>query len=566
MMSPPIPASLAPSRAASRWPRLVLEASAALAVLCCLALAAVWLVRHPVINAYDEVGHIGNTLSDALMLRQGDFAVLRDSLFLWNRWLPPGLRVVGLPIAAVAGDSAQEALRLSAAVLFLLTVGALWMALRPIGGRAGAAAGVLLYCLSPINLYGAQNFMTEAVLHLCAALALWLLVAEARSPRPSILRMGALGLVLGLGTLSKLTFLPAFGVIWVGVALYRWWRERDDGTLAIRLLLPAAGLLAVAWPHYVLNGTRYIGYAKATAQGFAFTPWPETGIDFVARAARALVGDVLGPAGAVALIGGLALVPFAWRRADETQRLMAALATLAALPTLFAYFGSNNQTDRYLGMSLIGFSVVIAFGIGGALRAMPPRLPARAVAGVIGAATLAQVAWALLIAWQGPSTAWAATGLTFTSWRENPHCDYAELASVVPPVAGPVNVGVFGTNRQTNPGTVRLAFLEAGRRVAANDFGMYQSGIDWDSVLTEAAAQDAIVLPVDPGALDVFPINRFVPEFEGRLTGAGVVIEKRVELAGGPDPACAIRVLIPARGTGPRPARGPFRSEVNTLP
>src|SRR4028118_1013664 len=108
MMSPPVPASLAPSRAASRWPRLVLEASAALAVLCCLALAAVWLVRHPVINAYDEVGHIGNTLSDALMLRQGDFAVLRDSLFLWNRWLPPGLRVVGLPIAAVAGDSAQE--------------------------------------------------------------------------------------------------------------------------------------------------------------------------------------------------------------------------------------------------------------------------------------------------------------------------------------------------------------------------------------------------------------------------------------------------------------------------
>jgi hypothetical protein len=85
-------------------------------------------------------------------------------------------------------------------------------------------------------------------------------------------------------------------------------------------------------------------------------------------------------------------------------------------------------------------------------------------------------------------------------------------------------------------------------------------------VLTEAAAQDAIVLPVDPGALDVFPINRFVPEFEGRLTGAGVVIEKRVEPAGGPAPACALRVLIPARGTGPRPARGPFRSEVNTLP
>jgi hypothetical protein len=217
------------AEAEPRWPRLVLEASALLAVLCCLALAALWFVRHPVLNAFDEVGHITNTLSDALMLRRGEFTVLRDALFLWNRWLPPGLRVVGLPIAAAAGDWGAEALRLSAAAMFLLTVGALWMALRPVAGRGGAAAAVLLYALSPVNLFGAQNFMTEAVLHLCAALALWLLIAEARSPRASVVRMGLLGPVLGLGTLTKLTFLPAFGLVWAGVALHGWWRAGGTG-------------------------------------------------------------------------------------------------------------------------------------------------------------------------------------------------------------------------------------------------------------------------------------------------------------------------------------------------
>jgi len=73
-------------------------------------------------------------------------------------------------------------------------------------------------------------------------------------------------------------------------------------------------------------------------------------------------------------------------------------------------------------------------------------------------------------------------------------------------------------------------------------------------------------MPKSEEGRDVFPINRYIPEFESRLTGAGVVIEKSLDLAGGPVPECAIRVLIPKRGTGPRPARGPFRSEVNTLP
>ena len=419
-------------------------------------------------------------------------------LFLWNRWLPPGLRVVGLPIAAVAGHWNVEALRLSAAAMFLLTAGALWMALRPIAGRGGAAAGVLLYALSPVTLIGAQNFMTEAVLHLYASLALWLLVAEAQSVRASVVRMGLLGLVLGLGTLTKLTFLPALGVVWIGVALHGWWRGRDGAALAVRLLLPLAGLLLVAWPHYVLNGTRYFGYAKATAEGFAFGMWEETGIAFLLRATRTLASNVFGPAGVVALLAGLVALPFTWRHLNETQRLMAALAALAAMPTFIAFLTSRNQTDRYLGMSLIGASVVVALGIGGALRTAPPGRFAGALAGVVGAATLAQIAWALFIAWQGPAaaTGWSRTGLAAVSWRENSHCDHAELPSVVPPVAGTTKVSVFGASFRVNEFTVKMAFLRAGRRISAQSFPIWDAELDWDAVIVEATQQDALVLPL----------------------------------------------------------------------
>jgi hypothetical protein len=333
-------------------------------------------------------------------------------------------------------------------------------------------------------------------------------------------------------------------------------------------LLPAVGLLAVAWPHYAINGTRYLGYARATAEGFAFEVWPETGFAFAARVARVLVADVLGPAGAVTLAAGIGLLPFAWRRADETQRLMAALTALAASPTALAFLLSRNQTDRYLGLSVVCLTVVVAVGVGGALRAAAgPRRAAGAFAGAIGAATLAQIGWALFIAWQGPVSVWPGSGLSSVSWRENGHCDFAELPSTVPPVAaGPTKIGVFGASASVNDATVRMAFLRAGRRVSSFHFGMYESEMDWDAVVAEAAHQDALVVPMHLEAAETFQVNRFIPEFEARLAAGGVEIGKRVEIAGGPSPACAVRVLIPVPGTGPRTGRGPFRSEVNTLP
>ncbi len=559
---------IAPSRAtpASRWPRHLLESAALLAVLSCLVLALLWLDRNPILTAFDEVGHINNSLSDALMLRSGEGGLLRDSIFLWNRWLPPGLRLVGLPVAYLFWPVAPEALRLASAVMFLLTALALWLALRLFAGRVGAAAGVLLYVLAPINLFGAQNFMTESVLHLCAALALLLLVLEARATGASVLRMGLLGLVIGLGTLTKLTFLPAYGLLWLGFAGWRWWRERNGTHLVIRLVLPLAGLLLVAWPHYALNGIRYVGYARASAEGFAFLPWPETGLDFAARAVRTLVADVFGPGGTVVLLAGLALLAIAWRRASETQRLLLILAVLSGLPTLAAFLFSNNQTERYLGLTVIGLCLPVAAGFGLALKTAPALRPAPFLAGLAGMAALLQVGLGLFIAWRGPLSAWPASGLNYASWRPNYDCDYSPLTALVPPDRKPVAVGVFGASLTVNQITLQFPFLRAGRRAAVSDLANWEERPDWDAVIAEASRQDLLVMPADVRDAEYFPANRLIPEFQERLAAAGVQLEKRMEVQTGSSSRCTVHVLIPAPGTAIPPARGPFRSEVHVLP
>jgi hypothetical protein len=115
--------------------------------------------------------------------------------------------------------------------MFVLTVLVLFLGLRRFAGLAGALAAVLLYALAPVNITGAQNFMTESVLQLCGAASVGLLAAELRAANgPNSLsgagRLTLLGLALGWGTLTNLIFLPTYGIPWVGVVAWRWWRER----------------------------------------------------------------------------------------------------------------------------------------------------------------------------------------------------------------------------------------------------------------------------------------------------------------------------------------------------
>ena len=227
------PAGLtAKARSRAGWASLLLVVAAAAAVLSGVGLALLWLARNPLITGWDYLSHANAAIADAALVRAHDWGEARDQFFLLNRFEPPGLRLLGAPLALLFWPSALTALRLSATVCFVLTGGVLFAGLRRIAGTAGAAVAVLAYALAPVNISGAQNFMTEQVLLPCAgvviaALAAELGAAEARPSARGVVRLGVLGLALGWGTLTKLTFLPTMVVPWVGVAAWLWWRRRD---------------------------------------------------------------------------------------------------------------------------------------------------------------------------------------------------------------------------------------------------------------------------------------------------------------------------------------------------
>ncbi len=563
---PPLGSHVA-ARARLDWATFLLGFAAAAAVLTGVGLAALWLVRNPLITGWDYLAHVNATLADAALVHAHQWGAVRDQFFLLERFQPPGLRLLGLPVALAFPHAALTALRLSATVCFVLTALLLFAGLRRMAGTAGAAAAVLVYALAPVNITGAQNFMTEQVLLPCAAAVLGLLAAElGASPRSpgtaagagQVVRLVGLGLALGWGTLTKLTFLPTFGIVWLGTVLLIWWRERERAALLLRLVLPAALLLLVAWPHYLLNGPRYLAYARATANGFAFQIWPERGMAFAARIVTTLIGEVFGPAGAAVLAAGLVMLGLTWRRLGAGARGFAVMCALAGLPTLAAYCFSRNQTDRYMMLDTLLFGVPAAIGFGAALRAA---LPAARVAVLIAAAAAAAelaAAWAIA-AGTGLDGA-LLSGLVYASVRPNYACDDRILARLTPPTDGPVRIGVYGESQAVNPNDLTYGYRQAGVPAYVLQFSnSSSSAIDWDAILQLAAQVDYVVIPeqVD-GWYAGLATNRTRAEFPQRLAAVAQVTPLGV-VATGPQPQCraALYAVHPLPGA-PAPRRPPL--------
>ncbi|MDN3567743.1 hypothetical protein ACFQY5_05580 [Paeniroseomonas aquatica] len=553
------------------WPALILHLALAAAVLTLLGLAGLWLQRNPMLNTWDEVMHMNFSLADSTLLRSGSLSALRDALFLENRWLPPGLRLLGLPVAALAeGEQAAVALRLAAAALTLATGLVIYLGLLPIAGLAGAAGGALLFVLSPLNLVGAQAFMTELVLHLTFALALVLLLHEALGRGWSFGRMLVLGPVMGLGALAKLTFLPIIGLVWLACAGWRWWVERDAKLLALRLALPAVGLALVAWPHYLINGPRYAAYAKATALGYAYAPAEERGLDFLLRALGSFTWDMLGPGGAVLLLAALGLAVLGWRRLGTHERVAVGLAVLAAVPPVLAYLLSRNQTERYLGLSVVALAFPLGIAIGAGLRGGPAgESPAAARGLTAGAAAMAlvQVGLCWAIALGGPAGARALRPIDEAAWRANPMCDFRPVARLLPLGERPLRIGVFGLTLGVHAFVVEQAFLlhRGGPSKLVELVDSSTRDIDWPKVMAEVAALDLVLVPEElwqgTGDIGGHGVNAAVAGLRERLAATGYV-EDLGAVAGGADAACAIRALAVRPHVDPAPPRPLLRPEI----
>jgi hypothetical protein len=276
---------------------------------------------------------------------------------------PPGISLLALPVLApfvIAGVPASDGAalirlgHLAAALIETIAALLLWSVLRRFLSPRWALALVLLYWLgTSVRTVASQALWQHAGVHLAIAIALWLVLSDARV---TLRRELLAGLAMGFGTVVRQTT----GMIALGLARLPW---------PISMVRPAAPLVyAAGWAIGVIPLLVYgqIAFGSALEQGYGDKP-------FNADIANGLYGLLLSPSRGILIyepwiVLALFALASSWRSSGHVALRMRGLsfAWIALLYTYARYqewWGGRMFGPRFLDDLAPAIVVALAWGI-----------------------------------------------------------------------------------------------------------------------------------------------------------------------------------------------------------
>ncbi|MFA6030802.1 MAG: glycosyltransferase family 39 protein [Elusimicrobiota bacterium] len=211
---------------------------------------------------FDDAWYLEESFRLLDSLRTGAFEFARTWAGLF-RFKAPLIALLPLPFYALFGRTLDAALLVNVLATLVLGAAVFRLASRLYGGRSGVFAVAVLFTF-PL-LYGlSRRYYVEYAL--AAAVSAWVCLLEESDGLRKPAQTLALGVLLGLGLLLKITF-PLYVL---GPALLLTWRERRSWdeerrrALLLRVLAPAA-LIAASW--YAFNWPFIAGFAWRASFG-----------------------------------------------------------------------------------------------------------------------------------------------------------------------------------------------------------------------------------------------------------------------------------------------------------
>jgi 4-amino-4-deoxy-L-arabinose transferase-like glycosyltransferase len=286
------------------------------------------------------------------------------------------------PFLAVFGASARSGMVLNlllAPVLYLAAGQIAWLVFRSWVARL---LTILLVATMPLMVGLFHNVFQDFLLTTLATLSILLLLYSDRFQRRWA--CVALGLVMGLGTLTKVTF-PLFviGPLLVTAAQIAAARRRSEGDpaagpnlpeLAKNLGLGAAGYLLLVLPWYVPNLSATREYASSTTSGpLSVGAGPkeplsfEAVVSFTANLINSDLSWIIVLAGIVAIGLNMPALRALLRRPAQVDRLLQLALLLAwAIVPYITLATAHNQDVRLMAAAMPAVAAII----GGAMAAI----------------------------------------------------------------------------------------------------------------------------------------------------------------------------------------------------
>jgi 4-amino-4-deoxy-L-arabinose transferase-like glycosyltransferase len=333
---------------------------AAAAVIVIMLAAVRWSLGHPYGIHWDEAQYLNDVHTDALRLQSGSLLKLGGRLLIKSWGRPPAFRLLALPVLGLFGFHTALA-RLVSLACFALSAWFIYLATRRIGSPVAGAFAVLVFCLSPEVVSASIFFGTDAPLYLAtSAMLYYLFVGWSDTSEPPSTWVG-LGLAIGLGFLSKTSFLliaPPVLAFSLLVARY----GRGDVPIPTPQLKAWVLAFLIAAPWWLLNIKASLGYARY-ARGFARNSLGQPSLGTWMRWLNTVFQSLLGHGTSILI--GLVLIACLVKAIkketilDRLQRVALGACACAGVPILLAQLSGTNHLLRHISPAVIPLAIAV---------------------------------------------------------------------------------------------------------------------------------------------------------------------------------------------------------------
>lgn len=485
-----------PSRSGGNfWPWF-----AAVTMIVIVLSAICWSLAHAYGTYWDEAQYLNQVSTDLLRLRSGEVLRLGGRILVDNQPRPPAYRTLALPFLALSGFHTTIA-RLSSLAWFGLSAWFIYRATRRIGSRVAGAFSVLIFSLSPEVVSASIRFGTEGPLYLATASMLYYLFAcwDGESERPT--NWIGLGLALGLGFLSKTSFIaiaPPVLVFWF--AADRWANLRLPSLTALR----KAGVLALllAGPWWLLHGRDALGLARYARGYVRHSLGPHsllTWAHWLNTVLQCLWGHGISILiGLIAITGVAKICSKKEMIFDPLQKAALGACACAGVPTVLLQLSGTNDLLRHISPAVI--PLAIALGVLADQTGWTGSRSALTISSILFCTQLLMIVSPVALPNQHPVNKGFITGTLpwrvmarVDQWDWKPIREISESCGIETPT-----ISFLGNGPTFNPPQIEYPWVPWAPKIVTH-FNVvwlwrYEDGpLDWQKVMDSAGQSDFVL-------------------------------------------------------------------------